>query len=132
MNAGMSGLSAGAGAAQAGYGTANTALTGAGGMLNQGDIALTNALSQAPGMAGYPASQYAASYNQPWTPLNNLSGILGGAVGGTGTQQTSQPYYSNTGANILGGLSGGLGIANTLGGTSGIFPGAIAAGLAKI
>jgi hypothetical protein len=132
LNAGLTGLQAGSNAAQAGYGTANTALTGAGGMLNQGDLALTNALSQASSMAGYPATQYNTAYNEPWAPLSNLSSILGGAIGGTGTQQTSQPYYSNTGANILGGLSGGLGIANTIGGAQGIFPGAIQAGITAL
>jgi hypothetical protein len=130
LNAGLTGLGAGATAAQAGYGTANTALTGAGNLLNQGNIGLTNALAQAPSFAAFPEQQFQAAYNAPWLPLQNESGLLGGAVGGTGTSQTAQPYYSNTGANILGGLAGGLGIANTIGGASGIFPGAIAAGLA--
>jgi hypothetical protein len=132
LNAGLTGLQAGGQAAQAGYGTANTALTGGGNLLNQGSSALTNALGQASGFASYPQSEYQAAYNAPWMPYNNLNSILGGAAGGTGTQQTSQPYYSNTGANILGGLSGGLGIANAIGGASGLWPGAIAAGLALI
>jgi hypothetical protein len=130
---GLSGLQAGSNAAQAGYGTANTGLASAGDILNKGDVALTNALGQAPGFAGYPASQYTTAYQQPWTPLNDLSGILGGAISGTGTQQTSQPYYSNTAGNILGGLSGGLGIANTIGGgANAIWPGAIQAGLTAL
>lgn len=132
LNAGLSGLGAGATAAQQGYGTANTGLTGAGQLLNQGSDALTRALSQAPTFAGYPEQQYTAAYQAPWLPLSNLSSILGGAIGGTGTQTTAQPYYTNQGANILSGLGGGLGILNTIGGASGIFPGAIAAGLAAI
>jgi hypothetical protein len=133
LNAGLTGLQAGSNAAQAGYGTANTGLTGAGNMLNLGSSVLSSELGQAPGFAGYPATQYNAAYNQPWAPLSNLSSILGGAIGGTGTQQTSQPYYSNTAGNILGGLSGGLGIANTIGGgANAIWPGAIQAGLTAL
>jgi hypothetical protein len=129
LNAGLTGLQAGGQAAQAGYGTANTGLTGAGNLLNQGSQALTNTLGQAQGFAGYPQGEFAAAYNAPWAPYTNLAGILGGAVPGTGTQTTAQPYYNNTGANVLSGLTGGLGIANTIGGAQGIFPGAIQAGL---
>lgn len=132
LNAGLTGLQAGGNAAQAGYGTANTALTGGGQLLNQGSDALSRVLSQAPGFAGYPEQQYQAAYSAPWLPYNNLAGILSGAIPGTGTQTTSQPYYNNTGANILGGLTGGLGIANTIGGAQGIFPGAIKAGLTAL
>jgi hypothetical protein len=88
-------------------------------LLNQGNIGLTNALAQAPSFAGFPEQQFQAAYNAPWLPLQNESGVLGSALGGTGTSQTSQPYYSNTGANILSGLGGGLGIANTIGGAIG-------------
>jgi hypothetical protein len=133
LNAGLTGEQAAAQAAQAGYGTANTALTGGGQLLNQGSNALTAALSQAPGFAGYPSQQFQAAYNAPWLPYSNEASILGGAVGGTGTQTTSQPYYNNTGANILSGLSGGLGIANTIGGGAGaIFPGAISSAASAI
>jgi len=114
LNAGLTGLGAGANAAQSGYGTANTALTGAGNLLNLGSGALTNALGQAGGFGTYPESQYTAAYNAPWLPYSNLSGILGGAVGGTGTQTTTQPYYSNTAANVVSGLTGGLGLLKFL------------------
>jgi hypothetical protein len=110
LNAGITGLQQGANAAQAGYGTANTALTGAGNLANQGSNALTNTLGQAAGFAGYPEQQFQNAYNAPWAPYTNLAGILGGAIGGTGTQTTSQPYFNNTGANVLSGLSGGLGL----------------------
>jgi hypothetical protein len=129
LNAGLTGLQAGGQAAQAGYGTANQGLASGGNLLNQGNLGLTNALGQAAGFAGYPQAEFGAAYNAPWTPYNNLAGLLGGAVPGTGTQTSSQPYYSNTGSNILGGLAGGVGIANTLGGANGIFPGAIKAAL---
>jgi hypothetical protein len=131
LNAGLTGLGGAATAAQQGYGTANTALTGAGNMLNLGSGVLSGELGQAPSFAGYPASQYSQAFNTQMLPLSDVSSILGGAIGGTGTQTASQPYYSNTGANILGGISGGLGIANTLGGASGIFPGAISAAASK-
>jgi hypothetical protein len=111
LNAGLSGLGAGAGAAQAGYGTANQALTGGGTLLNAGSDALSRALSQAQTFAAYPEQQATAAYNAPWLPYNNLSSILGGSIGGQGTGTTSQPYYSNTGANVLGGLAGAAGIA---------------------
>jgi hypothetical protein len=112
LNAGLSGLGAGAGAAQAGYGTANQALTGGGGLLNAGSDALSRALSQAQTFAAYPEQQATAAYNAPWLPYNNLSSILGGSIGGQGSGTTSQPYFNNTGANVLGGITGALGIAS--------------------
>jgi hypothetical protein len=110
LNAGLTGQQAAANAIQAGYGTANTGLTASGNLANQGTTALNTALSQAPTFGGYPASQYTAAYNAPWLPSSDLSSILGNAIGGSGTEQTTQPYYSNTAANVLGGLSGGLGL----------------------
>jgi hypothetical protein len=99
-----------------GYNTADTALGAGGQLMNTGDIALTNALSNAPTFAGYPGSAYTSAYNAPYLPLSDLSSLLGGAIGGTGTQTTTTPYYSNTGANILSGLTGGATLLNTIGG----------------
>jgi len=60
----------------------------------------------------------------PYQQLNQYLGQVTGNYGGT--TSLNQPFYQNTGANIGAGILGGLGAANTIGGSSGIFPGAIA------
>jgi Chaperone of endosialidase len=60
----------------------------------------------------------------PYQQLNQYLGQVTGNFGGT--TSLTQPFYQNTGANIGAGVLGGLGAANMIGGSSGIFPGAIA------
>lgn len=114
LNTGLQGLGAAGGLQNQFLGTANTGLTGAGNVLNYGDIAATSAAGQAPTFANYPTSQWTAAENAPFLPYSNLASIIGGAIPGQGTQTTSQPYYSNTAANVIGGLGGIASLGNSL------------------
>jgi hypothetical protein len=52
------------------------------------------------------------NYNQmlPWNMLGLYGNAIGGNYGSSGSVTT--PYYTNQGANILGGVTGALGLAN--------------------
>lgn len=76
----------------------------------QGLTGVESAINAAPSLAGYPANAYQSSYTAGMTPLETYASIIGGPIGGTGTQTTTQPYYTNTTANVLGGLGGALGL----------------------
>ena len=58
------------------------------------------------------AAQAAWNYNQelPFNMLGQYQNYIGGGYGGSTTGQSTTPYYSNTGANILSGLTGGASI----------------------
>lgn len=51
-----------------------------------------------------------------WQNMNNYANIIssGAGMGGTSSSSSTQPYSSNTGANILGGALGGAGIGSAL------------------
>lgn len=61
--------------------------------------------------------RYNADQAQPWTNLNMYGAGLGAVPAGT---NATQPYFQNPLASTLGGISGGLGIANQLSGAGGL------------
>jgi hypothetical protein len=46
-----------------------------------------------------------------WAPLQNYSSIIGSPIGGNTMTTQTQPYYSNTGQQILSGLTGAATLA---------------------
>jgi len=56
---------------------------------------------------------------KPFNKLAQYSGLVSGGYGSTAT--STQPYFRNTGANVLSGALGGLGAAGSLGGGMGDF-----------
>jgi len=125
LNAGLGGVS-----------NAGTAYGNIGNLANTGTQTLLSAIGQAPGLAGFPASALTSAFNAPWLPLQLQSGLLGNPTGGSASSTTTQPYFQNTAANILGTGLGALQLGNGLnsalsggGALSGLFgAGNIAAG----
>lgn len=122
----LSGLTGQANALAAAGGLANQGYTTGGQLLNaanygygQGLSGLQGAINAAPSLAGYPANAYQSGYTAAMTPLETYASIVGGPIGGTGTQTTTQPYYTNTTANVLGGLGGALSLGQGLAGAAG-------------
>jgi hypothetical protein len=62
------------------------------------------------------------NYNQalPWNTLGLYQGLISGGYGGQGASQMTQPYYSNTGSNVLSGILGGATLGAGLLGPSGL------------
>jgi hypothetical protein len=73
-----------------------------------------NAMQMAPAMDFANINQLAgvgaAQDNAPWQQYQRLQGILSGAGGGQGTQQT--PYYTNPFSTMMGGALGGAALYN--------------------
>lgn len=91
------------------------------GLANQGAQLQTNALnnnSQQAGLAGLSGllgNAYGYAQNQDNYAINRagqVNGLLAPYLGAGGSTNTTQPYASNTGANILGGATAGLGLYN--------------------
>jgi hypothetical protein len=98
----------------AGYNTGNTAALEAARMYPQ----LAQAQLIGP-QAIVQAGQGLTS--SPWAALDQYRQAIG--AGYSGSANTTSPYFQNEGANILSGLSGGLGIAKQLGGSGGLLSG---------
>jgi uncharacterized membrane protein len=75
-------------------------------MLNLGGLA-----QMAPSLANFPLSQASTAFNSMWAPLQNYSSIIGSPIGGNTMTTQTQPYYSNTGQQILSGLTGAATLA---------------------
>lgn len=99
----------------------NAGLQQQAGLANQGAQLQTNALNsnnQQAGMAGLSGllqNQYGYAQNQDNYAINRagqVNGLLAPYLGAGGSTNTTQPYASNTGANILGGATAGLGLFN--------------------
>ena len=88
---------------------------------NQGAMLNTNALNSNNNLGGIAAlsgllgSQYGVAQNQDNAGINRagqVNGLLAPYLGANGSTVNSAPLYSNTGANILGGATAGLGLYN--------------------
>lgn len=99
----------------------NAGLQQQAGLANQGAQLQTNALnnnSQQAGLAGLSGllgNVYGYAQNQDNYAINRagqVNGLLAPYLGAGGSINTTQPYASNTGANILGGATAGLGLYN--------------------
>jgi hypothetical protein len=114
LNSMLSGLNYGAGAANAGYGTGASALAQGGNLANSGMLNLGGIAQMTPDLANYPMSQLSTAYNAPWAPIQNYAGLLGQPLTGNSTQTSTQPYYQNTGSQVLSGLLGIAGLASRI------------------
>jgi hypothetical protein len=110
----MQGLNYGAGATNAGYGTGISGYGAGGNLANAGTLNLGSLAQMAPELANYPSANLAAAYNTGWAPIQNYAGVLGQPIGGNTISQTTQPYYQNTGSQILSGLTGGAQLIGAL------------------
>ena len=91
------------------------------GLANQSAQLQTNGLNSTNQQAGLGAlsgllsNAYGYAQNQDNYAINRagqINGILGPYLGAGGSTNTTQPYASNTAANILGGATAGLGLYN--------------------
>jgi hypothetical protein len=118
-------------------------LTGLQGGYQAGNASTLGALGQAAQIAGLQGTGYGTAANASQTlqqqyqaqiddaikrynavqyePWQNL-GIYGGMIGApmSSGQNTTSPYFQNQAANVLGSLTGGLGLARQLGGLGGL------------
>jgi hypothetical protein len=96
------------------------------------------ALSMSPGLASLPGTLATEGLTAPQIPNQINGGILGNPT--SGSLSTTSPYFENGTANLLGGLTGGLGLLNgvnsafssggALSGLGGLFGGSTAANTA--
>jgi hypothetical protein len=110
------------------------ALQGAGGLQTDatGNVLRASAIAPTIANTDYTNLQAAATlpqFQQTYAqqlasqPAANLAGYQGAVTGNFGgTQTQTQPYYSNTGANVIGGGLGLASIGNSLFGQNGIWP----------
>jgi len=91
------------------------------GLANQSAQLQTNALNSTnqqaglAGLSGLLGNVYGYAQNQDNYAINRagqVNGLLAPYLGAGGSTNTTQPYASNTGANILGGATAGLGLFN--------------------
>ena len=110
----LTGLNYGAGATNSGYATGLGAYGTGGQLANTGQLNLGGIAQMTPDLANFPLSSLSTAYNSLLSPLQNYAGIIGSPIGGNDTQTQTTPYYSNTGANILSGLTGAVSLAKLI------------------
>lgn len=99
----------------------NASLGQSNNQFNAGQQAQSNALNSQnqqaglAGMSGLLSNTYGYAQNQDNYAINRagqVNGLLGPYLGAGSSTNTTQPYASNTAANILGGATAGLGLYN--------------------
>jgi hypothetical protein len=114
QNALISGLTGAAGAANAGYGTGANAAAQAGNLANSGTLNMGGLAQMAPQLANFPLSQASTAFNSMWAPMQNYGSLLGQPIGGNTMTTQTTPYYTNTGQQILSGLTGVASLASMI------------------
>jgi hypothetical protein len=107
----MSGLGTAGQTANQGYNTAASAYGAGANAANSGTLNLGGLAQMAPSLANWPQAQASTAFNSMWAPLQNYTGIIGSPIGGNTMTTQTQPYYSNTGQQILSGLTGAATLA---------------------
>jgi hypothetical protein len=110
----MSGLGTAGQVANQGYGTAASAYGAGANAANSGVLNLGGLAQMAPSLANFPLSQASTAFNSMWAPLQNYSSIIGSPIGGNTMTTQTTPYYSNTGQQVLSGLTGAASLASSL------------------
>lgn len=80
-----------------------------------GSNLITGGLNAQNNLSSALNSSYDYTRNQPWDDLSKYQSVIQPLAGMGNSQSQSNPYFTNTAGNILGGASAGLGLGQKIG-----------------